>query len=121
MTYSTKEIEDYSLPLPITQTADITAQRFSLQQPNPEKAEQVRLNTLAVYAVHNYLQLMGIPTELTAGDSWNPVMRLCTDVADLEVIGKESLGMSPSENIGIYVPCSTRSAGRPNWLCADSN
>jgi len=95
MTYSTQEIEDYSLPLPITQTADITAQRFSLQQPNPQKAEQVRLNTLAVYAVNDYLQLMGIPTELTAGDSWNPVMRLCTDVADLEVTGKGRLECRP--------------------------
>lgn len=95
MTYSTKKIEDYSLPLPITQTADITAQHFSLQQPSPQKAEQVRLNTLAVYAVNDYLQLMGIPTELTAGDSWNPVMRLCTDVADLEVTGKGRLECRP--------------------------
>src|SRR6478672_10226529 len=95
MIYSTQEIEDYSLPLPITQTAYNTAQRFSLQQPNPQKAEQVHLNTLAVYAVNDYLQLMGIPTEVTAGDSWNPVMRLCTDVADLEVTGKGRLECRP--------------------------
>jgi hypothetical protein len=95
MTYSTREIDGYSLPLPITQAANITAQRFSLQQPNSQKAEQVYLNTLAVYAVNDYLQLMGIPTELTAGDSWNPVMRLCTDVADLEVTGKGRLECRP--------------------------
>jgi hypothetical protein len=87
MTYNTNEIEDFALSLPITQTARRTAQQFAHEQPTPQKAEQVRLNTLAVCAVNDYLQMMGIRTDLSSSDSWNPVMRLCTDVADLEVTG----------------------------------
>lgn len=63
------------------------ARQFSTQLPTLEKAEQVRLNTLAVCAVNDYLQMMGIPTNLNSGDSWNRVVRLFADVADLEVEG----------------------------------
>ncbi|MBN3942937.1 MAG: DUF1822 family protein [Nostoc sp.] len=85
MNNSTYQLDDFALILPISQTARITAQQFANQQPNPEKAEQVRLNTLAVWVVNDYLQMMDIPTDLQASDSWNPIMRLCGDVADLEV------------------------------------
>ncbi|MEH2287799.1 DUF1822 family protein [Nostoc sp.] len=79
------QLDDFALTLPISQTARITAQQFANQQPNPEKAEQVRLNTLAVWVVNDYLQMMDISTDLQASDSWNPIMRLCGDVADLEM------------------------------------
>ncbi|MEH2171086.1 MAG: DUF1822 family protein [Nostoc sp.] len=85
MNNSTYQLDDFALTLPISQTARITAQQFANQQPNPEKAEQVRLNTLAVWVVNDYLQMMDIPTDLQASDSWNPIVRLCGDVADLEV------------------------------------
>ncbi|RCJ36353.1 hypothetical protein A6769_16775 [Nostoc punctiforme NIES-2108] len=85
MNNSTYQLDDFALTLPISQTARITAQEFANQQPNPEKAEQVRLNTLAVWVVNDYLQMMDIPTNLQASDSWNSIMRLCGDVADLEV------------------------------------
>ncbi|WP_375480136.1 DUF1822 family protein [uncultured Nostoc sp.] len=85
MNNSTYQLDDFALTLPISQTARITAQQFANQHPNPEKAEQVRLNTLAVWVVNDYLQMMDIPTDLQASDSWNPIMRLCGDVADLEV------------------------------------
>lgn len=87
MSYLTKNLEDRSLPLPITQAANKIARRFSQQMPTLEKAEQVRLNTLAVCVVNDYLQMMGIPTNLNSGDSWNRVVRLFGDVADLEVEG----------------------------------
>jgi Protein of unknown function (DUF1822) len=83
MTYYTSEIDNFALPLPLAQQSLRVAQRFANQQPNPEKAEQVRLNTLAVHIVHNYLQMMGVATDLAASDSWNPIMQLCADVADL--------------------------------------
>ncbi len=57
--------------------------------------EQVRLNTLAVWVVNYYLQMMGIPTDLKASDSWNPVVRLCANVADLAVTGLGSLECRP--------------------------
>lgn len=95
MAYSVSEIENVSLPLPITQAARKLAQQFANQQPNPQKAEQVYLNTLAVYVVNHYLQLMGISTDLAASDSWNPVVRLCVNTADLEVIGVGRLECRP--------------------------
>jgi hypothetical protein len=95
MPISTSELDEFSLPLPITQTARRTAQQFANEQPTPHKAEQVRLNTLAVYAVNDYLQMMGVPTNLEVSDSWNPVLRLCADVADLDVTGVGRLECRP--------------------------
>jgi hypothetical protein len=106
MSYFTQEIEDFALSLPITQTAQRIAQQFAHEQPTPQKAEQVRLNTLAVYVVNDYLQMMGVPTNLEASDSWNPVLRLCADVADLEVTGVGRLECRPyhSSQSTCYVP-----------------
>lgn len=95
MAYNFSGIEDVSLPLPITQAARKLAQQFANQQPNSQKAEQVYLNTLAVYVVNHYLQLMGIATDLAASDSWNPVVRLCVNTADLEVTGIGRLECRP--------------------------
>lgn len=95
MSYSTNELEDFALSLPITQTARRTAQQFANQQPTSEKAEQVRLNTLAVCAVNDYLQMIGVPTDLAVSDSWNPIVRLCANVADLEITGVGRLECRP--------------------------
>lgn len=86
---------EFALPLPIAQSSRRMAQEFANQQPTPTKAEQVRQNTLAVLTVNDYLQLMDIPTDLRVGDSWNPVMRLCADVADLEIVGLGRLECRP--------------------------
>ena len=80
-----------AVPLPITQATLQTADRFARQQPTPQKAEQIRLNTIAVLVVNDYLHWMGISTDLAAGDSWNPVIQLCADVADLAVVGAGKL------------------------------
>ena len=98
MTNTTYQLEDFAITLPITQVACTTAQGFANQQPTSEKAEQVRLNTLAVLVVNDYLQMMEIPTELSAGDSWNPVMQLCANVADLEV---SSIGRLECRPVGV--------------------
>jgi len=95
MTYRTYEIDGFALPLPIAQAARDTAEAFAQEQPTPEKAEQVRLNTLAVSVVNDYLQMMGIATDLSVSDSWNRIMRLCADVADLEVSGVGRLECRP--------------------------
>jgi Protein of unknown function (DUF1822) len=80
-----------AVPLPITQATLQLAERFARQQPTSQKAEQIRLNTIAVSIVNDYLHLMGLSTDLAIGDSWNPVMRLCADVADLAVVGAGKL------------------------------
>ncbi len=92
MTQSTYQ---FALPLPITQATRQMAQEFANQHSNANKADQVRLNTLAVLVVQDYLQLMDIPTNLTASDSWNQVLRLCADVADLQVAGLGRLECRP--------------------------
>ena len=79
-------IEDFSLSLPITTTARNTAQRFASQQSSPEAAERVRRNTLSILVMDNYLEMMGIHTNLEASDSWHPVVRLYADFADLEIV-----------------------------------
>jgi len=85
MTKTIHRVDDLGITLPISQTARAIAQQFANQQPTCAKAEQVRLNTLAVWVVNDYLQMMEIPTNLNASDSWNPVMQLCANVADLEI------------------------------------
>lgn len=95
--------DEFALPLPITQGARQTAEQFARQQPTPEKAEQVRLNTLAICAVNDYLQLMEIPTDPTASDSWNPIVRMCANVSDLEVPGLGRLECRPV--VETALPC----------------
>lgn len=80
-------IEDSSISLPITTAARNTAQRFASQQPSPEAAERVRRNTLSVVVNRDYLEMMGIATNLEASDSWHPVVCLGYDVADLKIDG----------------------------------
>ncbi|MBF2025301.1 MAG: DUF1822 family protein [Oscillatoriales cyanobacterium C42_A2020_001] len=97
MTHETRSPNSFSVPMPITEAAHQMAQTFASQQPTPGKREQIYRNTLAVYAVHHYLQLLGIPTDLSAGDCWNPMVRLALDVADLEVTGRGRLECRPVE------------------------
>jgi Protein of unknown function (DUF1822) len=73
--------------LPISSLARHTAQQFAEEQVTLHKARQTFLNTLSVWAVHDYLALMDVTTDLNQGDSWNPLMRHCADVADLVVSG----------------------------------
>lgn len=82
---------DTSIPLWITQSAHHQAEVFARQQPNPQKAEQVYRNTLAVSVVDSYLKLLGIQTDVAASDSWNAAIRLASDVADLVVVGRGQL------------------------------
>jgi Protein of unknown function (DUF1822) len=75
--------ESSTLAMPITTQARAIADRFARQYADPQKAEQVRLNTLAVCVVNDYLQLLAVPTQLDASDSWNPFIQSCSDIADL--------------------------------------
>ncbi|BAY42119.1 hypothetical protein NIES2111_65150 (plasmid) [Nostoc sp. NIES-2111] len=70
--------------------AHTLAQECSQGISNTRKRQQVYLNTLAVYAVDNYLQCMGFVTDWKVSDSRNNLAIKLMDVADLEVknIGK---------------------------------
>ena len=83
------------LEIPITSQALATAKQFASQQTHVRQQKQTHLNTLAVCAVRDYLELMNIETEPNNSDSWNPVIRLCEDVADLIVKGLGKLECRP--------------------------
>ncbi|OCQ95630.1 hypothetical protein BCD67_10440 [Oscillatoriales cyanobacterium USR001] len=78
------------LTIPLSFEAHALAQNYSERQFSPQKAKQVYLNTLAVYAVDFYLRCMEFETDLPASDSSNPLMLKLLDVADLDIkeIGK---------------------------------
>lgn len=76
------------------------AQQFATQEATPQKRERVFLNTLAVYAVHNYLKLTDTETNLEQSDSWHPVKRSLSNIADLVVpnLGRlECLPVKPQD------------------------
>lgn len=85
MTIQSPNIENFAITLPITEEIRQIAHRFAAQQPSRNKAEQVFLNSIAVSVVNNYLSMLGISTDLAHSDSWNPVMQLCNNVADLDI------------------------------------
>jgi hypothetical protein len=90
-----KKLEEEAICLAITQTALQTAQQFAEQQITEAKKQQVYLNTLAVWVVNDYLEMMDIATDLLASDSWNFALRLYSDLADLKLIGLGSLECRP--------------------------
>lgn len=71
--------------VPLALEAHFLAQQFRALTSNPQKAKQIYLNTLAVYAVNFYLQCQGWETEWEKSDSANPVMQTLLNIADLQV------------------------------------
>lgn len=71
--------------VPLSFEAHSLAEKFRRQQSSPQKAKQVYLNTLAVYAVDFYLRCLGIETEIERSDSRNPLSLKFMTVADLWV------------------------------------
>jgi hypothetical protein len=95
MTYNLMTPDSIALTLPITSRAIEFAQQFAQQQPTLAKQERVRLNTLAVCTVNNYLEMMGFETNLSGGDSWHSIARMAANVADLELNGIGKLECIP--------------------------
>lgn len=87
MTYSQPATDAARLIWPITHQGKMIAQQFAHGHDHPDIAERVRRNTLAVWVIHDFLEALGISTDLATSDSWNPAMQLIEDVADLVVPG----------------------------------
>jgi hypothetical protein len=87
--------ESTRLTLPLTSQSIEFASQFAHQQSTAVQRERVQLNTLAVCTVNSYLEMMGFETNLQGGDSWNSLVRMCADVADLEVINIGKLECRP--------------------------
>jgi hypothetical protein len=81
------KMNDTSMMLPITRQHRQWAQAFSREQPTTSKEKQVYCNTLAVAVTRDYLEMLGFATNLNNSNSWNPVLRLMSDTADLELTG----------------------------------
>ena len=79
------DIEPWTFTVALALDAHSRADEFRRYHSNPDKAKQVYLNTLAVYAVNFYLQCQGFETDLENSNSWNPVMQTLMDTADLVV------------------------------------
>lgn len=92
--------------VPLSQKEYRLAEKFAGQQSNPKKAEQVYLNTLAVFAVDFFLRCMRIKTNWAASLSWNSAAQILMDVADLEVSGLGKLECRPvgQETQAIQIP-----------------
>jgi Protein of unknown function (DUF1822) len=71
-----------SIPLPITPGTIALAKTAASHYSSPEKAQQIRLNTLAVLVMNEFLNLLQVKTDLSQGDSWSKLAALM-DTADL--------------------------------------
>ncbi|CAD5989396.1 hypothetical protein PCC9214_05558 [Planktothrix tepida] len=105
MTYTNRSM----FTVPITSKACKLAKSFKSQYENPTKAEQVYLNTLAVYAVETYCECLGIETDLENSDSLNSVMQPLMNIADLEIEGIGKIECRPvlPEDEFCYIPVDT--------------
>ncbi|MDJ0734865.1 MAG: DUF1822 family protein [Nostocaceae cyanobacterium] len=96
---------------PIFPNARRKAEEFCSQFPKGDKAEKVRLNTLAVLFVNSYLQCMGVETDLEASDSQNILYQMYLDTADLSLANNvflECLPVLEGESF-VYVPPESQS------------
>jgi hypothetical protein len=103
MTYA---IDHLTFSAPLTLEAYQQAERFQKQHSSPQKARQVYLNTLAIYAVNHFCKCMGIKTDLQASSNFDLITQTLMDVSDLELpnLGKlECRPVLPDENT-CYIP-----------------
>ncbi len=87
--------QDTTLIWPITQQGKTIAQQFARGHTQPAIAERVRRNTLAVWVIHDFLDAIGIASDLSTSDSWNPVIQIMEDIADLVIPGVGRLECRP--------------------------
>ncbi|MEL6880632.1 MAG: DUF1822 family protein [Cyanobacteria bacterium J06607_10] len=95
-----------AITLPITTEFMQAAEQFARRCPFDDKAEQIRQNTLAVCVVNAYFQLLDIPTALAESDSWNPMMQMMANVADLKLpeVGVLSCRVVTQSDSACYIP-----------------
>lgn len=101
-----KSIQPLRFTVPLGWDAHTKAQQVRRYQSNPQKAKQVYLNTLAVYAVNFYLQCQGFETDWEKSERTNPVMQTLLDIADLSIKNCGSLEcrfVLPNADV-VYIP-----------------
>ena len=103
------ELESH-VTIPIGRKAHFSAGQFAASTTSPDKGKQVYLNTLAVYAVHCYLNWLQIESDLKQSDSWNFGIQGLSNVADLVLPGIGSLEcclILPEETSFVIPPQAT--------------
>ena len=75
-------LQPMSIPLPLTQRSITLANAAASNYASPAKSRQIRLNTLAVLVVNDFLGLLQVQTDVKQGDSWGKMAALM-DTADL--------------------------------------
>lgn len=80
-------MEKHLFTVPLSFEAHAIAKDSCQQQPDLQKAKQIYLNTLAIYAVEFYLRCLGFDTNWCQSDSRNPLMLKFMDIADLDIDG----------------------------------
>lgn len=88
-------IQANNLTISLPPEAHQSARQFAIEQETVAKGKQVYLNTLAIYAVRDFLEELSFSTDLEQGDSWNPAIRCFHDVADLVIPGLGKLECRP--------------------------
>lgn len=85
------------------------AQSFREKHSNSIKRKQVYLNTLAVYAVNKYLQILGVNANLEASFSWDPIMQTLLDTGTLQIGTQGKLECRPvlPDSDSFYIPFET--------------
>ncbi|WP_431658421.1 DUF1822 family protein [Pantanalinema rosaneae] len=81
--------------MPLSIDAHQQAEQLRRQQLSSRKGKQVYLNTLAVYAVHQYLECLGVNTDLAASTSQDTLQIGLSDAADLMIQGVGRLECRP--------------------------
>lgn len=106
---------------PITQQGKKIARQFAQHHSHSAIAERVRCNTLAVWVMHDFLNALGIATDLATSDSWNPVIQLTEDVADLVVPDVGRLECRPMLTSTSTVPSEVLTEGRIGYVAVALN
>ena len=69
--------------IPLSAADHEVAMEFAKQQPSPQRGKHIYLNTLAIQAVHHYLNWFGINSNPTQSDAWSLPGQLLSSTADL--------------------------------------
>ena len=75
-------LQPMSIPLPLTNRSIALANAAASNYASPAKSQQIRLNTLAVLVMNDFLGLLQVQTDVAKGDSWGKMAALM-DTADL--------------------------------------
>ena len=75
-------LQPMSIPLPLTNRSIALANAAASNYASPAKSQQIRLNTLAVLVMNDFLGLLQVQTDVAKGDSWGKMAALM-DTSDL--------------------------------------